>query len=86
MKSSYFMMNLFISVPTCQGWSTKGKFAFPCFHKDTHSISLRNKLCYMGHRRFLPMNHPWSRNRVLFDGKVEMGAASIPVIGVETLV
>lgn len=55
------------------GWSTKGKLACPYCHKDTHSISLHNKLCYMGHHRFLPTNHPWIRNKVLFDGKVEMG-------------
>ncbi|KAM3303292.1 hypothetical protein P3S67_014322 [Capsicum chacoense] len=40
----------------------------------------------MGLRHFLPMNHTWRRNRVLFDGKFEMGVAPTPLIGVEALV
>ncbi|XP_055803422.1 uncharacterized protein LOC129872461 [Solanum dulcamara] len=52
---------------------------------NTQSISLRNKLCYMGHRCFLPMNHPWRKNRMLFDGKVEMGIAPRPLTGDEVL-
>ncbi|KAM3301205.1 hypothetical protein P3S67_015706 [Capsicum chacoense] len=64
MKSSYLMMTLLIPGPKCPGWSTKGKLICPCCHKDTHSISLCNKLGYMGHRRFLSMNHPYRRNRV----------------------
>ena len=32
------------------------------------------------------MNHPWHRNRTLFDGKVEMGIVSNPLIGDEALI
>ncbi|KAM3288416.1 hypothetical protein P3S67_021846 [Capsicum chacoense] len=91
-KSNFLMcvalmwtINDFPAYGNLSGWSTKGKLACSCCHRDTHSISLRNKLCYISHRRFLPMNHPWRRNRVLFDGKVEMGVAPIPLTGVETL-
>ncbi|KAM3267325.1 hypothetical protein P3S67_032497 [Capsicum chacoense] len=80
-----WMINDFPAYGNLSGWSTKGKLACPCFHKDTHSISLRSKLCYLCHHCFIPMNHPWCRNRVLFDGKVEMRATRIPLIGVETL-
>ncbi|XP_060170851.1 uncharacterized protein LOC132601805 [Lycium barbarum] len=87
-KSNFLMrvallwtINDFPAYGNLSGWSTKGKLACPCFHKDTQSVSLHNKLCYMGHRRFLPINHPWRRNRVLFDGKVEMGAAPSPLTG-----
>ncbi|XP_060183223.1 uncharacterized protein LOC132613195 [Lycium barbarum] len=92
LKSNFLMcvallwtINDFLAYGNLSGWSTKGKLAFPCCHKDTQSVSLRNKLCYMGHRRFLPINHPWHRNRVLFDGKVEMGAAPCPLTGDEAL-
>ncbi|XP_060201915.1 uncharacterized protein LOC132630351 [Lycium barbarum] len=78
-------INDFPAYGNLSGWSTKGKLACPCCHKDTQSVSLRNKLCYMGHRRFLPINHPWHRNRVLFDGKVEMGDAPSPLTGDEAL-
>ncbi|KAL3360808.1 hypothetical protein AABB24_013989 [Solanum stoloniferum] len=91
-KSNFLMrvalmwtINDFPAYGNLSGWSTKGKLACPCCYKDTQSISLRNKLCYMGHRRFLPMNHPWCKNRVLFDGKVEMGVAPSPLTGDEAL-
>ncbi|KAM3284809.1 hypothetical protein P3S67_023608 [Capsicum chacoense] len=79
-------INDFTAYGNLSGWSTKGKLTCPCCHKDTHSISIRNKLCYMSHRRFLPMNHPLRRNRVLFDGKVEIGVAPIPFTSGEALV
>ncbi|WMV18529.1 hypothetical protein MTR67_011914 [Solanum verrucosum] len=91
-KSNFLMrvalmwtINDFAVYGNISGWSTKGKLACPCCHIDTQSISLCNKLCYMGHRRFLPMNHPWRKNRVLFDGKVEMGFAPSPLAGHEAL-
>lgn len=40
----------------------------------------------MGQCRFLPTNHPWRRNRVLFDGKVEMGVTPSPLTGDEALI
>nr|XP_016477883.1 PREDICTED: uncharacterized protein LOC107799304 [Nicotiana tabacum] len=92
-KSNFLMrvaimwtINDFPSYENLSGWSTKGKLACPCCHKDTQSTSLRSKLCYMGHRRFLPMDHPWRRSRTLFDGKVEMGVAPNPLTGDEALV
>ena len=78
-------INDFPAYGNLSGWSTKGKLACPCCHKDTHSITLRNKLCYMGHRRFLPTNHSWRRNRRAFDGKVENTFAPTPLTGEETL-
>ncbi|XP_060202370.1 uncharacterized protein LOC132630789 [Lycium barbarum] len=91
-KSNFLMrvallwtINDFPAYGNLSGWSTKGKLACPCCHKDKQTVSLRNKLGYMGHRRFLPINHPWRRNRVLFDGKVEMGAAPSPLTGDEAL-
>ncbi|XP_070044168.1 uncharacterized protein [Nicotiana tomentosiformis] len=92
-KSNFMMrvaimwtINDFPAYGNFSGWSTKGKLACPCCHKDTQSTSLRSKLCYMGHRHFLPMDHPWRRSRTLFDGKVEMGVAPNPLRGDEALV
>nr|XP_016479230.1 PREDICTED: uncharacterized protein LOC107800549 isoform X1 [Nicotiana tabacum]XP_016479237.1 PREDICTED: uncharacterized protein LOC107800549 isoform X1 [Nicotiana tabacum]XP_016479240.1 PREDICTED: uncharacterized protein LOC107800549 isoform X1 [Nicotiana tabacum]XP_016479244.1 PREDICTED: uncharacterized protein LOC107800549 isoform X1 [Nicotiana tabacum]XP_016479251.1 PREDICTED: uncharacterized protein LOC107800549 isoform X1 [Nicotiana tabacum] len=78
-------INDFPAYGNLSGWSTKGKLACPCCHKDAQSVSLRNKLCYMGHRRFLPMDHPWRKNRRLVDGKIEMGVAPNPLTGDEAL-
>ncbi|XP_016506130.1 uncharacterized protein LOC107823932 [Nicotiana tabacum] len=92
-KSNFMMrvaimwtINDFPAYGNFSGWSTKGKLACPCCHKDTQSTSLRSKLCYMGHHHFLPMDHPWRRSRTLFDGKVEMGVAPNPLRGDEALV
>ncbi|KAM3282830.1 hypothetical protein P3S67_026475 [Capsicum chacoense] len=57
-----WMINDFPAYGNLSRWSTKGKFPCPFFHKDTRSISFRSKLCYLGHRHFLPTNHPWRRN------------------------
>ncbi|WMV18929.1 hypothetical protein MTR67_012314 [Solanum verrucosum] len=55
------------------GWSTKGKLAYPCGNKETISIRLDNgqKQCYMHHRHFLPLNHKWKKDKDSFDGTNE---------------
>lgn len=54
-------------------WSTKGKLACPVCNKDTCFMQLKHghKTCYMGHWRFLPINHKWKKNMSSFDGKKE---------------
>ncbi|XP_016507785.2 uncharacterized protein LOC107825437 [Nicotiana tabacum] len=91
-KSNFLMyvaimwtINDFPAYGNLSGWSTKGKLACPCCHKDTQSTSLRSKLCYMGHHRFLSMDHLWRRSRTLFDGKVEMRVTPNPLTGDEAL-
>jgi hypothetical protein len=56
------------------GWSTKGRFACPCCMGNTKSkwLKYRNKFCYMGHRRFLPMDHRWRKEARSFDGTQEL--------------
>ena len=55
------------------GWSTKGKLAYPCCNKGTSSRRLKNgsKLCYMGHKRFLPEDHLWQDQKMQFDRKID---------------
>jgi len=50
------------------GLSTKGKFAYACCNCKSNSIYLKNsrKTIYVGHRRFLPMNHAWRSNKRSF--------------------
>lgn len=54
-------------------WSTKGKMACPTCNKETSFYSLKygRKICYMGHRHFLPIDHSWRRNKTAFNGKQE---------------
>ena len=69
------------------GWSTKGKFACPYCHKDTDYLWLRfgKKHYYMGHRRFLPSDHPWHMNKMSFNNEVETREAPVPLSGQQVL-
>ena len=33
----------------------------------------------MGHRRFLPVNHPYRKKKSAFNGKIELGVARRPL-------
>ena len=44
------------------GWSTNGYKACPTYKEDTTSVRLRDKLSYIGHRRFLPPDHLWRKS------------------------
>ncbi|XP_038679076.1 uncharacterized protein LOC119980448 isoform X1 [Tripterygium wilfordii] len=83
-KREYFQMraalfwtiNDFPAYAMLSGWSTKGSLACPVCCYDTKSIYLRNsrKFCYLGHRKFLHLNHKWRHDKKSFyDGK-ELGA------------
>jgi len=40
---------------------------------DTNAVHLKNnsKLVYMGHHKFLHMEHPYCRNKIDFDGTID---------------
>ena len=65
--------NDFPAYVNLSGWSIKGKFACPICNKDCSSYQLQNgqKRCYMGHRRFLLVNHRFRRDKRSFDGNDE---------------
>ncbi|XP_070042013.1 uncharacterized protein LOC107772820 [Nicotiana tabacum] len=69
------------------GWSTKGKLACPICHIHTCSIYLKHgrKQCYMGHRRFLEVNHPFRRNKSSFDNTKEERLAPQALSGDDAL-
>ena len=64
-------INDFPAYANLSGWSTKGKLACPTCNKDTTSLYLKHsrKICYMGHRSFLPIHHRWKKDIINFDGK-----------------
>ena len=55
------------------GEKTKGYTGCVKCLDDTDAVNLPNnsKIVYMGHRRFLPKDHPYRRNRKDFDGTIE---------------
>ncbi|XP_060668913.1 uncharacterized protein LOC107433057 [Ziziphus jujuba] len=69
---------------TLSGWSTKGYKACPTCNEDTSSQTLKSKICYMGHRRYLSINHAWRNNRQ-YDGKPERRLAPRQFSGAEIL-
>ncbi|KAK3206781.1 hypothetical protein Dsin_020827 [Dipteronia sinensis] len=48
--------------------------ACPVCNEKTSSLALRSKICYMSHRRYLPSNHPWRKNKQ-HDSRCEMRPA-----------
>ncbi|XP_073120394.1 uncharacterized protein [Henckelia pumila] len=63
-------INDFPAYALMSGWSTKGYKACPTCNEETPSKGIRNKIAYIGHIRFLPLNDPMRRSKQ-FDGKVE---------------
>lgn len=66
-------INDFPAYAILSGWSTKGELACPVCRSKTRSQWLNHSLkqCYLGHRRFLPTNHKFRKDKVSFDGKRE---------------
>ena len=58
------------ALSTLSGRVTGGYYACVRCDKNPCSKRLRSKICYIGHRRFLPADHPWMRKKC-FDGQVE---------------
>ncbi|XP_075096331.1 uncharacterized protein LOC142174437 [Nicotiana tabacum] len=75
----------FPALAMLSGWSTKGKLACPTCNYDTCSQYLKHshKMCYLGHRRFLSVDHPFRREKKSFDGKEEHRLAPTPLTGEE---
>lgn len=80
-------INDFPAYANLSGWSTKGKNACPNCHYETDATWLTHgkKLCYRGHRRHLPMSHPFRQQHESFNLSTEMRSAPIPLTGSECL-
>ena len=80
-------INDFPTYGDLSGWVTKGKLACPICCDETSSVSLRSKTGYIGHRRFLPMDHKWRRKSYAskFNGKVEQREKPCEPSGLEKM-
>ncbi|KAF9589345.1 hypothetical protein IFM89_022825 [Coptis chinensis] len=80
-------INDFPAFDNLSGWSTKGQLACLSCHEKTCSKWLQNgkKFCYMGSRKFLPLNHRYRKNKSSFDNNTEMGVAPSPFSGSDVL-
>jgi hypothetical protein len=58
-------INDFPAYADLSSWSTKGKKACPCCMDLTRPtwLTYGKKQCCMGHRRWLPLDHSWRRNK-----------------------
>ena len=53
------------------GQQTKGYYACPVCMDDVNSIRHADKICYLGHRRWLDHDHEWRSDYKAFDGTEE---------------
>ncbi|VVA36987.1 PREDICTED: transposon CACTA En/Spm, partial [Prunus dulcis] len=64
-------VNDFPAYAMVSGWSTKGYMACPVCKEDVTSGWHAEKVCYLGHRRWLPWDHEWREKDKEFDGNTE---------------
>ncbi|KAI5313329.1 hypothetical protein L3X38_042503 [Prunus dulcis] len=64
-------VNDFPAYAMVSGWSTKGYMACPVCKEDVTSGWHAGKVCYLGHRRWLPWDHEWWEKDKEFDGNTE---------------
>ncbi|XP_059456599.1 uncharacterized protein LOC132186630 [Corylus avellana] len=70
-------INDFPAYENLSGWPTGGGKAYPCCMHATkfRRLEHENKFRFMGHRRYLPMDHAWRWNKRTFDGNQELECA-----------
>ena len=80
-------INDFPALAYLYGWSTGGTYACPSCGPATKSFHLKKgkKVCYIGHRRWLPENHRYRKQKKQFDGSVETGHAPEKMSGTTIL-
>ncbi|KAJ4718934.1 Transposon protein, putative, CACTA, En/Spm sub-class [Melia azedarach] len=80
-------INDFPAYGNLSGCTCKGYYACPYCGQNTHSVWLKHskKNAYMGHRRFLPLDHPFRKQKKAFDGKQEFGSSATPLSGEDIL-
>jgi len=77
------IINDFPAYTMLSSWSTKGYIACPSCVDSTHSYMFGGKICCVGHRRWLPCNHPYCAQGHLFDGTEEFRDAPVAVDGIK---
>jgi hypothetical protein len=68
-------------------WPNRGEKACPCCMHSTRSRWSEhcNKFCFIGHRRYLPIEHLWQLNKRTFDRTQELECAPDVQYGNEIL-
>ncbi|XP_050280569.1 uncharacterized protein LOC126721563 [Quercus robur] len=81
-------INDFPAYADLSGWSTKGELACPSYAVKTESRYLRNgrKFCYMGHRRWLDVDHDFRKDGMSFDGSIDTRLAPEPPVTSDIIV
>ncbi|XP_073151986.1 uncharacterized protein [Henckelia pumila] len=82
-----WIINDFPAYGNMSGCVVKGYHACPICAEETYSIRLKHsrKISYTWHRRFLPLSHPYRRQKKSFDGNQEFNPAPNPLSGHEVL-
>ena len=86
--SILWTINNFSAYENLSGWSTKGYLACPICNRDASSLHLKHgwKICFMGHRQFLPANHSWRiRYNQYFDGRSDRRSSPKELSGAKIL-
>lgn len=78
-------INDFPAYAMLSGWSTKGYNACPSCTNLTDSYKFAGRICYIGHRKCLPDNHPYRSQSDLFDGTIEYSHTPVPTSGTNIL-
>jgi len=80
-------INDFPAYGNLSGYSVKGYLGCPICGENTCSKRLEHgrKICYMGHRRFLPQAHHFRKQKKAFNGEAEHVRAPKPLLGAEVL-
>ncbi|XP_026420666.1 uncharacterized protein LOC113316735 [Papaver somniferum] len=75
----------FSALGTLSGCVTHGYFAFTSCGEETDAewLPYSKKLCYMGHRRWLPTKHKFRDDKTNFSGGVEHGKAPWTLTGLQ---
>ena len=64
-------VNDFPAYAMVSGWMTKGYLACPICKENVTSSWHARKVCYLGHRRWLPWDNEWRQNDKAFHGTKE---------------
>ncbi|XP_023893695.1 uncharacterized protein LOC112005636 [Quercus suber] len=80
-------VNDFLAYANLSGWSTKGGLACPSCAVETDSQYLKNghKFCYMGHRRWLDVDHDFRKEGMLFDGSNDTRSTPEPLVALDII-
>ena len=80
-------INDFPTYGNMSGCTVKGYYACPICGEETYSCRLKHgkNNSYTGHRRFLPANHSFRKEKKAFDGKQEFGSPPKILTGEEIL-